>query len=114
MEKETRGAQISKTTEVDLRKGKQCSEEDLKIRCDRQRKQLAGMARQIVQLRHENKRLRYAWQGAIARFDELKVDNDEFRLWVAKSRAKIEKLLDESLEGTKENDTPKVLGNKNK
>ena len=67
---------------------------ELKLRCRQQENQLATMSRSLRLAREESKKLRFALSQAISKFDEFKEHHEEVQKFVAKSKERINSILD--------------------
>ena len=66
---------------------------ELKIRCSQQENQLTTMSGLLQLTREDNRKLRIILRLAIMKFDQFKEQDEEFQKYVAKSKQRIDRLL---------------------
>lgn len=71
---------------------------ELKLRCIEQENQLMAMTRTLERAREDNRQLRFKLSQAVSKFDEYRVQNEEYQRFVAKSKERINSLMEENEE----------------
>ena len=71
---------------------------ELKLRCIEQENQLMAMTRTLERAREDNRQLRFKLSQAVSKFDEYRVQNEEYQIFVAKSKERINSLMEENEE----------------
>lgn len=71
---------------------------ELKLRCIEQENQLMAMTRTLERAREDNRQLRFKLSQAVSKFDEYRVQNEEYQSFVAKSKERINSLMEENEE----------------
>ena len=71
---------------------------ELKLRCIEQENQLMAMTRTLEHAREDNRQLRFKLSQAVSKFDEYRVQNEEYQSFVAKLNERINSLMEENKE----------------